>query len=269
MKSGNFQITGNELQEMVTANLLGLKAGQSIPATNRCLTRQEVANRVHVYTGDSPDGGSFIPNSSWQIGNTLYTGPSPNFTCNYNYLNATRLSDSGGNSSLIFEMSQETNPYQNVDLFGFVNGSALRLDPANNLDGMFFGNPQYSPQMSAAVRVGNSVYVQANFGLINPDGPSYGWDAPGFGFLEVSANGTLISNQQIFKPFNNTSSTLQSLSYTFTVQANTNYYVKAYSLVAYPNFQCYSSVSASEACTLAATGTGDCVCCYSGGEGTC
>ncbi len=122
MKSGNFQITGNELQEMVTANLLGLKAGQSIPATNRCLTRQEVANRVHVYTGDSPDG-SFIPNSSWEIGGTLYTGPSPNFTCNWNYLNPLRA------SSVLFEMSQEANPYLNTDLFGFVNGSALRLDP--------------------------------------------------------------------------------------------------------------------------------------------
>lgn len=268
MKSGNFQITGNELQEMVTANLLGLKAGQSIPATNRCLTRQEVANRVHVYTGDSPDGG-FIPNSSWEIGGTLYTGPSPNFTCNYNYLNSLRLSDSGGNSSLIFEMSQETNPYQNVDLFGFVNGSALRLDPANNLDGMFFGNPQYSPQMSAAVRVGNSVYVQANFGLINPDGASYGWDAPGYGFLEVSANGTLISNQLVFKPFNNTSSTNQSLSYTFTVQANTNYYVKAYSLITYEYYKCYSSVSSNEACTAGFNGVNGCECCWQDEIQTC
>jgi hypothetical protein len=253
-RSGNLQITGNELQAMVNENLLGLKAGQSIPAINRCLTRQEVANRVHVYTGDSPDG-SFIPNSSWEIGGTLYTGPSPNLTCNWNYLNPLRA------SSVLFEMSQETNPYQNVDLFGFVNGSALRLDPANNLDGMFFGNPQYSPQMNAVVRVGNSVYVQANFGLINPDGPSYGWDAPGFGFLEVSANGTLISNQQIFKPFNNTSSTLQSLSYTFTVQANTNYYIKAYSLVTYEYYQCYSSTSANDACVSQYSNSGLCQCC--------
>jgi hypothetical protein len=252
-RSSNFQITGNELQAMVNEKLLGLKAGQSIPATNRCLTRQEVANRVHVYTGDSPDG-SFIPNSSWEIGGTLYTGPSPNLTCNWNYLNPLRA------SSVLFEMSQETNPYQNVDLFGFVNGSALRLDPANNLDGMFFGNPQYSPQMNAVVRVGNSVYVQANFGLINPDAGSYGWDGPGYGFLEVSANGTLISNQQIFKPFNNTSSTLQSLSYTFTVQANTNYYIKAYSLVAYEYFQCYSSTSANDACVGVFAFT-DCSCC--------
>ena len=252
-RSGNLQITGNELQAMVNENLLGLKAGQSIPAINRCLTRQEVANRVHVYTGDSPDG-SFIPNSSWEIGGTFYTGPSPNFTCNWNYLNPLRA------SSVLFEMSQETNPYQNVDLFGFVNGSPLRLDPNNGLDGMFFGNPQYSPQMNAVVRVGNSVYVQANFGLINPDGPSYGWDGDGYGFLEVSANGTLISNQQIFKPFNNTSSTLQSLSYTFTVQANTNYYIKAYSLVTYGYYQCYSSTSANDAC-VSALSSASCGCC--------
>jgi hypothetical protein len=261
-RSGNLQITGNELQAMVNEKLLGLKAGQSIPATNRCLTRQEVANRVHVYTGDSPDG-SFIPNSSWEIGGTLYTGPSPNFTCNWNYLNPLRA------SSVLFEMSQETNPYQNVDLFGFVNGSPLRLDPNNGLDGMFFGNPQYSPQMNAVVRVGNSVYVQANFGLINPDGPSYGWDAPGFGFLEVSANGTLISNQQIFKPFNNTSSTLQSLSYTFTVQANTNYYIKAYSLVAYEHTLCYSSESSNDACVSGYSGINGCECCWLGNIGTC
>jgi hypothetical protein len=126
---------------------------------------------------------------------------------------------------------------------------------------MFFGNPQYSPQMNAVVRVGNSVYVQANFGLINPDAGSYGWDGPGFGFLEVSANGTLISNQQIFKPFNNTSSTLQSLSYTFTVQANTNYYIKAYSLVTYEYYQCYSSTSANDACVSQYSNSGLCQCC--------
>jgi hypothetical protein len=242
-RSSNFQITGNELQAMVNENLLGLKAGQSIPATNRCLTRQEVANRVHVYTGDSPDGSS-IPNSSFQDGVNFSTGPSPNLTCNWNYLNPIR------SSSVLFEMSQETNPYQNVDLFGFVNGSPLRLDPNNGLDGMFFGNPQYSPQMNAVVRVGNSVYVQANFGLINPDAGSYGWDAPGYGFLEVTANGTLISNQQVFKPFNNTSSTNQSLSYTFTVQANTSYYIKAYSLVTYEyNTLSYSSTLSNDACS--------------------
>lgn len=233
-RSGNLQITGNELQAMVNENLLGLKAGQSIPATNRCLTRQEVANRVHVYTGDSPDG-SFIPNSSYTIGGVNYSGPSPNFTCNWNYLNPIR------SSSVLFELSQEGNPYLNVDLFGYVNGNALRLDPNNNLDGMFFGGPQYSPQMNAVVRVGNSVYVQANFGLVNPEGPSWGWEAPGYGFLEVYANGNLISDQNIFK---NTasSSNLQSLSYTFIVQANTNYYIKAYSLVTYTHGCEYSNI---------------------------
>ena len=157
-----------------------------------------------------------------------------------------------------------------IDLpHGCFNGSILRLDPANGLDGMFFGNPQYSPQMKASVRVGNSVYVQANFGLVNPDGPSYGWDAPGYGFLEVSANGTLISNQNIFKPFNNTSSTLQSLSYTFTVQANTNYYIKAYSLATYEYSMCYSSVSSYDACISGYIGLDGCPCCVGGSLGTC
>lgn len=244
MRSGNFQITGNELQAMVTENLLGLKAGQSIPATNRCLTRQEVANRVHVYTGDSPDGG-FIPHSSWTVGGVNYTGPSPNFTCNYNYLNPLRA------SSVLFELSQEGNPYLNVDLFGYVNGNALRLDPNNNLDGMFFGGPQYSPQMNAVVRVGNSVYVQANFGLNNAESPgNFGWNADGYGFLEVYANGTLISNQSIFKPASFTSNA-QNLNFTFIAQANTNYYIKTYTLVTYGYYMCYSSVSSNDACSSA------------------
>jgi hypothetical protein len=267
-RSGNYQITGNELQAMVNEGLLGLKAGQSIPATNRCLTRAEVLSRVHVYAGPQDPYVPSIPYTSWDIGGGVSQfGASPYLTCNWNYLNATRLVDSGGSSSLIFEMSQEGNPYLNTDLFGFVNGSPLRLDPNNNLDGMFFGSPQYSPQMSSAVRVGNSVYVQANFGLPTPDGPSYGWDAPGYGFLEVSANGTLISNQQIFKPFNNTSSTLQSLSYTFTVQTNTSYYIKAYSLIAYEYYECYSSTSANDACFSAYFNTGGCSCC--GNDGAC
>jgi hypothetical protein len=264
-RSGNYQITGNELQAMVNENLLGLKAGQSIPATNRCLTRQEVANRVHVYTGDSPDG-SFIPNSSWTIGNTLYTGPSPWLTCNWNYLNATRLADSGGSSSLIFEVNQEGNPYLNADLGGYVNGSPLRLDPGSNLDWLYFGGPQYSPQMSSAVKVGNSIYVQANFGLASAEAPgNFGWNAPGYGFLEVYANGTLIHNYSVFK---NTASgpNLTEAGYTFTVQANTNYYVKAWSLIGYPYYACYSSNSPSIACISANnTQQGDCACCNGGG----
>lgn len=239
-RSGNLQVTGNEIQAMVNEGLLGAKA--AIPATNRCLTRQEVFNCVHVYAGDSPDGG-FIPNSSWTINGVNYTGPSPNFTCSYNYLNPIRT------SSVLFEMSQEGNPYLNVDLFGYVNGNILRLDPNNGLDGMFFGSPQYSPQMNAAVRVGNSVYVQANFGLVNPESGTYGWNAPGYGFLEVYANGNLISNQQLFKAASPNSPNLQSLSYTFTAQASTNYYIKAYSLVTYSYYNAYSSVSSAEACS--------------------
>lgn len=244
MRSNGFQITGNELQAMVNENLLGLKSGQSIPVTNRCLTRQEVADRVHVYTGDSPDG-SFIPNTSYQIGNTFYTGPSPNFTCNWDYLNPIR------SSSVLFELSQEGNPYLNADLFGYVNGSPLRLDPANDLDGMFFGGPQYSPQMNTVVRVGNSVYVQANFGLNYAESPgNYGWNGPGYGFLEVYANGLLISNQAIFKPqaYGANSS---SLSYTFTVLTGVNYYIKAYTLVSYEYYQSYSATSDDDACTHA------------------
>lgn len=235
-RSGNLQITGNELQAMVNERLLGAKA--AIPATNRCLTRQEVFNCVHVYAGDSPDGSS-IP-WSYLGGNTY--GPSPNYTCNYSYLNPIRT------SSVLFEMSQEGNPYLNVDLFGYVNGNILRLDPNNGLDGMFFGSPQYSPQMNASVRVGNSVYVQANFGLVNPESGTYGWNADGYGFLEVYANGSLISNQQIFKAASPNSPNSQNLNFTFIAQASTNYYIKAYSLVTYGYYEPYSTSSANDAC---------------------
>jgi hypothetical protein len=259
-RSSNFQVTGNEIQAMVNERLLGAKA--AIPATNRCLTRQEVANCVHVYTGDSPDGG-FIPNSSWTVGGVNYTGPSPNFTCNYNYLNPLRT------SSILFEQNQEANPYLNSELYGNVNGTPLLLDPANGLNGMFFGGPQYSPQMNAVVRVGNSVYVQANFGLNSPsNGVDWGWNGPGYGFLEVYANGSLISNQNVFK---NAASgpNAQNLNFTFIAQANTDYYIKTYTLVTYGHYMCYSSVSSNDACSSAFNGTNGCECCWIGGSQTC
>jgi hypothetical protein len=231
-RSGNYQITGYELQAMVNENLIGQKG--SIPQTNRCLTRQEVFNAVYCYAGDSPTNGPFIPYSSWQIGGTLYSGPSPNYTCNYNYIAAIP------STSLLFEMSQEGNPYLNVDLFGYVNGSPLRLDPNNGLDGMFFGSPQYSPQMSSAVKVGMTITVQGNYGLNSPEGPSYGWDAPGYGFLEVYANGSLVSNQSVYKSAAS-SANQQYLYYTFTVQAGVSYYAKAYSLVTYTYDECVGS----------------------------
>jgi hypothetical protein len=261
MRSDGFQITGNELQAMVNEGLIGAKT--SISQTNRCLTRQEVFNSVHCYAGDAPSG-NFIPYSSWEIGGVQYTGPSPNLTCNFEYINPIR------SSSVLFEMNQEGNPYLNVDLFGYVNGSPLRLDPANNLDGMFFGGPQYSPQMNSVVKVGNSVYVQANFGLNYAETPgNFGWNAFGYGFLEVYANGSLISDQNVYKTIASFPN-LQSLSYTFTVQANTNYYIKAYSLVTYPSNICFSEISPADACAGINDETngikdGDCACC--GGYG--
>jgi hypothetical protein len=250
MRSNGFQITGDELQAMVNEKLVGAKA--AIPATNRCLTRQEVANSVHVYTGDSSDGGSFIPWSSWDIGNQVYAvGPSPFLTCNYDYINAIRLVDSSSSffPSLFFELYQEGNPYLNADLGGYVNGSPLRLDPGSNLDWLYFGGPQYSPNMSSNVRVGNQIYVQANFGLPSPESPgNYGWNAPGYGFLQVYANGALIHNYSVFKDaiF---SPNLTEAGFTFTVQAGTSYYIKAWSLVAYPYYSSYSTSSAFDACT--------------------
>lgn len=264
MKSGNYQITGNELQEMVTANLIGLRPGQTIPATNRCLTRAEVASKVYCRTGPQDPSAASIPFSTWTFdGSLYYVGPSPNYTCNYNYINPLP-----NQNSLIFEMNQEGNPYLNVDLFGYVNGSPLILDPNNNppLAGLFFGGPQYSPNMGSSVWVGASIYIQANFGLNYAESPgNYGWNAPGYGFVEVYANGSLIHDYSIFKQ-TSYGNNLVEHGYTFTIAANTNYYIKAWSIVTYAYDMCYSTTSPSNACAGTLDNiNGECACC--GGYG--
>jgi hypothetical protein len=225
-RSGNYQITGNELQAMVNENLIGKKG--SIPLTNRCLTRAEVLSGVYCYVGPQELPVSSIPFSEWPIGGGLVqVGASPYLTCNYNYITALP------STSLLFEMSQEGNPYLNVDLFAQANGSPLRLDPGNGLDGMFFGNPQYSPQMSSVVKVGMPISIQANFGLDYAESPgNYGWNAPGYGFLEVYANGSLISDQSLYKT-TAYGPNAQQLTYSFNIQSGVSYYVKAWSLVTY------------------------------------
>jgi hypothetical protein len=243
MRSNGFQITGNELKAMSNEGLIGVKT--SIEQTNRCLTRQEVFNSVYCYAGDAPSG-NFIPFSSWEIGGVQYTGPSPNLTCNFEYINPIIA------SSVIFWMNQEGNPYLNCDLFASTNLKTLILDPANNLAGMFFGGPQISPDLKADVSVGNILTIQANFGLNSPEaGSDWGWNAPGYGFLEVYANGLLISDQSVYKP-QAYGPNASSLSYTFTVLNGVNYYIKAYSLITYDYYQSYSTTSADDACTYAA-----------------
>jgi hypothetical protein len=241
MKSGNHQITGNELLEMVADNLVGQKG--PIPATNRCLTRQEVANGVYCYVLPQDPYVPYIPSSSWPIeGGQIQIGISPYLTCNYNYITGLPA------TSLLFEMNQSGNPYLNVDLFGFANGKPLRLDPGSNLDGMFFGGPQYSPQMSSAVRVGTSISVQANFGRGDEETPgNWGWNASGYGFLEVYANGSLIHDYSVYK---NAASgpNLTEASYTFTIQSGVSYYVKAYTFVTYIYDSCVDISSFTGAC---------------------
>jgi hypothetical protein len=266
-RSGNYQITGNELQAMVNENLIGLRPGQTIPAINRCLTRAEVASKVYARTGPQDPYFPSIPSTSWDIGGGVFQfGPSPYLTCNWNYINPLPTQN-----SILFEMDQVGGvDYLNVDLFGQVNGSPLRLDPGNSppLDGMFFGGPQYSPQMNANVWVGSTLSIQANFGrnTIETAPSNWGWQRDGYGFLEITANGTLIYNQSLWKPESH-SANLASLSYTFTVQANTDYYIKAYSAIGYEYYQCYSSVSPSVACYAANNLNNGCDCCANNGSG--
>ena len=241
-RSAGYAVTGNELQAMVTERILGLKA--AIPQDDYCLTNAQVNNCVYVYSGDSPSG-TFLPWVDLSSGNTVSFGPSPNYLVNFSNINPVHAT-----GSIYFQLNQEGNPYLNADLGGYVNGSPLRLDPGSNLDWLYFGGPQDSPNVAGSVRIGNQITVQANFGLPTPDGVSYGWDAPGYGFLQVFANGALIHDQSVFK--NATfAPNLTELTHSFIVQAGTNYYVKAWSLIAYPYNTRYSTTSAIDACTAA------------------
>ena len=241
-RSAGYAVTGNELQAMVTERILGLKA--AIPQDDYCLTNAQVNNCVYVYSGDSPSG-TFLPWVDLSSGNTVSFGPSPNYLANFSNINPVHAT-----GTIVFELNQEANPYLNADLFGYVNGAPLRLDPGSNLDGMFFGGPQTSANMASAVRIGNQVTVQANFGLGAAEAPgNFGWNAPGYGFLQVYANGILVHDYSIFK---NASfgPNLTEAPYSFIVQAGVNYFIKAWSLVAYPYYNSYSTSSAFDACTI-------------------
>lgn len=248
MRSNGFAVTGQELQAMVNDKLLLIKSGQSIPNTNRCLTGKEINDRVWVYAGPSgtPAGENYLPLYNY-FDNDLQlnvVAPSPNWLPKFEEINAVRA------KSIQFEMNQEGNPYLNCDLFAYKNGSPLRLDPTNNLDGMFFGGPQYSPEMNSSVKVGNLVSVTANFGLNYPEGAptNYGWNANGVGILETYINGALSQRlttgykAAVFGP------NLQQISTSFTVGYDTNYYVKAYSLVTNEIDACHDPTSRVNAC---------------------
>jgi hypothetical protein len=239
-RSAGYAVTGNELQAMVNERILGLKA--AIPQNDYCLTNAQVNNCVYVYSGDSPSG-TFLPWVDLTVGNVVSFGPSPNYLVNFSNINPVHAT-----GTILFELNQEGNPYLNADLGGYVNGLPFRLDPGSNLDWLYFGGPQYSPNVAGSVRIGNQITVQANFGLPTPDGPSYGWDVPGYGFLQVFANGALIHDQSVFKNAS-FAPNLTELTHSFTVQAGTNYYVKAWSLIAYPYTTPYSTTSAIDACT--------------------
>ena len=241
-RSAGYAVTGNELQAMVNERILGLKA--AIPQDDYCLTNAQVNNCVYVYSGDSPSG-TFLPWVDLSSGNTVSFGPSPNYLANFSNINPVHAT-----GTIVFELNQEANPYLNADLFGYVNGAPLRLDPGSNLDGMFFGGPQTSANMASAVRIGNLITVQANFGrnTIETAPSNWGWNAPGYGFLQVYANGILVHDYSIFK---NASfgPNLTEAPYSFIVQAGVNYFIKAWSLVAYPYYNSYSTTSAFDACT--------------------
>ena len=216
-----YGVTGNELQAMVNERILLAKG--SIPATNRCLTNAEVFAGAYVYQGSAPSG-TFLPTSALFPPIPTYLDTS-NFLANFTNINPI------GSQSVLFQMDQIGSPYLNVDLFAQVNGSPLRLDPGSNLDGLFFGGPQYSPQMNQYVKVGNSVDVQANFGLNAQEGVNgWGWTVGGYGVLEIWVNEVLTSIQTTGYRPPAYSANAVGLSYNFIVQPNTDYRVNAYAV---------------------------------------
>lgn len=220
-RSNGYAITGNELQAMVNEHLLLAKG--SIPATDRCLTNAEVFAGAYVYQGSAPSG-TFLPTTA-----SFPPIPTPidvsGFLANFTNINPV------GSQSVQFEMNQVGNPYLNVDLGGYVNGIPLRLDPANNLDWLYFGGPQYSPQMNQYIDVGNILAIQANYGRADQETPgNWGWQGGGYGVLEIYENDVLVNIQTTgWRPPSN-SANLSSLTYTLTVQPGINYYVKAYAV---------------------------------------
>ena len=216
-----YGVTGNELQAMVNERILLGKG--SIPATNRCLTNSEVFAGAYVYQGSAPSG-TFLPTSVLFPPIPTYLDAS-NFLANFTNINPI------GSQSVLFQTDQIGSPYLNVDLFAQVNGSPLRLDPGNNLDGLFFGGPQYSPQMNQYVKVGNIVDVQANFGLNAQEGANgWGWAVGGYGVLEIWVNEVLTSIQTTGYRPPAYSANAVSLSYTFIVQPNTDYRISSYAV---------------------------------------
>ena len=220
-RSAGYAVTGNELQAMVTERILGLKA--AIPQNDYCLTNAQVNNCVYVYSGDAPSG-TFLPWVDLTVGNVVAYGPSPNYLANFSNINPLLA-----NGTIVFEMDQIGTPYLNCDLFAQVNGAPLRLDPGSNLDGMFFGGPQISANMASAVRIGNLISIQANFGLDNAEAPgNFGWNGNGYGVLEVYRNSVLISNQSTAYRTASYSANATQLSSSIIVESGVNYYVKAY-----------------------------------------
>lgn len=248
MRSNGFAVTGQELQAMVNEKILGLKAGQTIPDTNRCLTGKEINDRVWVYAGSSgtPAGENYLPLYNYFDPdlNLNVIAPSRNWLPKFEQINAVRA------KSVQFEMNQEGNPYLNVDLCGFVNGNSLTLDPTNNLACQFFGGPQYSPELNPYIKVGNLVTATANFGLNSPEGsPSnYGWNANGVGVLELYVNGSLSQKLTTGYKTATYAPNLVQRTISFTVAYDTNYYVKAYSLVTNEFDLCYDANNYVTAC---------------------
>ena len=222
-----YGITGSELQAMVNEHILLQKS--SIPATNHCLTNAEVFASTYVYQGSAPSG-TFLPTSPLYYGDISLSYNASNFLANFTNINPI------GSQSVLFELDQSGSPYLNADLFAQVNGSPLRLDPSNNLDGLFFGGPQWSPQMNQYVKVGNSVTVQGNYGRDDQESPgNWGWNGGGYGVLEIWVNDVLINQQTTGYRQPAYAPNLTSLTYSFIVQPNTDYRVYAYTVQSIPD----------------------------------
>ena len=221
----NFLVTRRELgQAAIVDNLFALKS--SIPDDDKCITTTEAKAYVHLDESNLSANGNKLPR--WQDLRPATV----------NLINASK--------TIIVEMDQIGNPYMNTDVFAAQDGVNFRLDPNNNLDGLFFGGPQYSPNLASQVKVGKPFRIVLNKGLNSPEGGSYGWERNGYAVYERWEDDIMVYRDSRFY---NAASSPNSVTATYDtiIQPNVKYLFRCYAAPSYSWTASFSS-DAQTAC---------------------
>ncbi len=222
----NFLVTRKELGEAaILDNLFLIKS--SIPNDDKCITTAEAKAYVHLDESNLSTNDSKLPR--WQD------------------LLPKRA------TNIVVEMDQIGSPYMNTDVFASQAGTTFRLDPNNNLDGLYFGGPQTSPNIGSQVKIGVPFRISFVKGLNTlENGVSYGWERSGYAVYERWENDVMVYRDARF--YNSaTGPNSVTVNYDTIIQNNTKYLFKCYAV---PSYSWTSSFSpdAQVACSKA----GDC-----------